>query len=63
MNSRKPDYRVKALVKSTGAKAEVGAAWKNEDGSISVILDPFIFLIQDGNLLVTLFPPFEKPLS
>jgi hypothetical protein len=57
VKSRMPDYRAKALTKSTGDKGEVGAAWVNPDGSISFVLDPYITLTQNGrDLLVTLFP-------
>lgn len=56
MSARRPDYRAKALNKVNGVKGEVGAAWTNPDGSISLILDNFVTLTQDGHLLVTLFP-------
>lgn len=54
---RKSDYRVAALNKVTEASANVGAAWKNEDGTIALILNDFVVL--QGcckELLVTLFP-------
>lgn len=58
--SRKPDYKVKAMYKERDLKGAVGAAWANEDKTISVVLDPFIHLQQDGTLLLTLFPLDEK---
>ncbi len=61
MNSRKPDYRVKALDKGTDVGGAVGAAWVNPDKTITVILDNFVSLHQDGNLLITLFPPKDFP--
>lgn len=52
---RKPDYNVKALRKDNGQKGTVGGAWVNEDRTISIILNDFVTLTQDGNLLITLF--------
>jgi len=54
--SRKPDYRVAALDKITEDKNNVGAAWKNEDGTISIVLDSFIVLYGGNRFLITLFP-------
>lgn len=56
--SRKPDYRLAAMNKATDEKNhDVGAAWANPDGSISVTLRPFVTLCSDKNLVLTLFPP------
>lgn len=51
---RKPDYRAKAIDKLTDKKGTIGAAWSNADGSISLVLDPFISLHSD--VIITLFP-------
>lgn len=59
MASRKPDFRVAAMDKTTDAKNNIGGAWLNEDGSIAVIIDPFIVLNGSRNLLITLFPNKE----
>jgi hypothetical protein len=53
---RKPDYRLSAMNKDTDEKGRVGAAWKNEDGTISVVLDPFITLTSSKDLILNLFP-------
>lgn len=53
---RKPDYRLKAMNKATDAKAEVGAAWSNTDGSISIVLNPFVRLDYNTDLVLTMFP-------
>lgn len=53
---RKPDYWVKALDKGTNAKAKVGAAWANSDGSVSIDLNAFVVLTASPDLVVTLFP-------
>lgn len=60
---RRPHFRAAALFKSQQGKGgNVGGAWKNDDGTISLILDPFIVLSQTNNkdLLVTLFPISEE---
>ena len=59
---RKPDYDLSALNKADDRlKGKVGAAWINEDGTISVVLNPFTYLHQDGHLLLTLFPKNLPP--
>lgn len=60
--SRKPDYDMSAMNKETDEKARVGAAWANEDGTISVVLSPFIKLEVSKNLVITLFPVKKKVL-
>ena len=52
---RPPDYKVSVYRKRDGHKGTVGAAWRNEDGSISVRLAPFVVLDQADDLMVTLF--------
>lgn len=59
--SRKPDWDVRAMNKATDEKATIGGAWNNDDGSIAIILNPFVFLESKKELLVTLFPRREKP--
>ena len=54
--SRTPEYRVAALHKPSDSKANVGAAWVNPDGSISVVLNSFVVLNGGSDLLITLFP-------
>lgn len=61
--SRKPDYRVAALNKVTDAKANIGAAWLNKDGSIAVVLESFIVINGGKELLITLFPNKEEPME
>ena len=63
--SRKPDYKFKVLNKSTELKGEIGAAWKNTDGSISVVLNPCVVLNANDDLVLNLFPQDEekKPLK
>lgn len=58
--TRKPDYRVKAMNKETNEKNTIGAAWLNPDRSISMVLDPFIVMSANKNLVITIFP-IERP--
>lgn len=53
---RSPDYRLKRLNKDTGDKVKVGAAWINQDRSITVVIDPGVILTGDPRAVLTLFP-------
>ena len=53
--SRKPDYRIKALRKSTNEKQVIGAGWINEDGSISLVFDPFVQIPVGSDVIITAF--------
>lgn len=55
MAGRKQDYRVVAMNKLTDVKGNVGGAWRNDDGTITIILNAFIHL-DAKDLLITLFP-------
>lgn len=58
---RKPDFRLKAKSKSLNRQLEVGAAWKNPNGSITIQLESFVVLQNpSGDLLLTLFPASKK---
>lgn len=60
MSGRKPAYNVKVMNKQTGEKSQkIGGAWVNRDGTISVILDPFVVIPGGQDILVTLFPNEE----
>ena len=53
----KPDYRLKILNKVKNTRCyDAGAAWDNKDGTITLIIAPGITLVEDENLLYTLFP-------
>lgn len=61
--SRKPDYTLGAMNKTTDEKNHsAGGAWLNENGTISITLDPFITLTASKSLVLTLFPR-DKPLQ
>ena len=57
---RSPDYRLKSLNKVTEASAKVGAAWINEDGTITVVLDPGAIVLGCPEVLLTLFPSHDS---
>jgi len=52
----KPTHRLKVLDKKTNGRTEAGAGWQNEDGSISIVLNPCIRLTPDNRTVITLFP-------
>lgn len=58
---RVPDYNLSAMDKTTDQKAQVGAGWLNEDGTISVRLN-FLTVLNGGNpnLVLTLFKNDRK---
>ena len=55
-----PDFKLKALDKLTEQKSEVGAGWRNQDGSISIRLNLCTVLHSSPNLVLTLFPNDSK---
>lgn len=55
--SRTPDYVLKALDKSDDRNSgKIGAGWNNDDGSITIALNRFVFIESHPDLLITLFP-------
>jgi hypothetical protein len=57
--SRTPDFVLKAMNKATGSKTgKVGAAWQNEDGSISLVLD--LPIMPSPDMVYTLFTNDEE---
>lgn len=59
-SGRRPDYDVRGMNKMTNERAKIGGAWLNSDGSISVVLEPFVTLVSSKDLVVTLFPRSER---
>lgn len=57
---RTPDYVVKAMDRDTDRAMRIGAAWKNDNGSISVDLDVFVHLDGSKRPIITLFDWEEK---
>jgi hypothetical protein len=61
--ARKPDYWVKAMNKATNEKRKIGAAWTNQDKSISIDLDAFTVLQAHPHLVITMFPIDRTPVN
>lgn len=58
---RTPDFELKAMNRGTERSHRVGAAWLNENGSISINLDEFVVLSgRENTLVLTLFPREDK---
>lgn len=60
---RKPDFWIKAMNTATNEKRKIGAAWRNEDNSISLSIDPFTVLASSPELVITLFPIDRTPIN
>ena len=62
MAKRPPDYDIAALDRtSPSAKnPSVGGAWKNDDGTITIKIRPFVVLTGGPDLFLTLFPAEEN---
>lgn len=57
MANRQPDYRLKIMNRRTGKKCnDAGAAWGNEDRSISIVISQSIVITDSEELVITLFP-------
>lgn len=55
--ARKPDYLMAALNKKTEERVQrIAVAWKNDDGSITLVLNRFVALPTEPEWLFTLFP-------
>ena len=60
--ARLPDYHLKAMDKALNIKSQnIGGAWTNDDGSISIKLDWPAVLTAGPNLVLTLFPLRKFP--
>ena len=53
---RSPDFRLRAYDKRAKKGTNVGAGWTAENGSINVVIDPFIVLRQRENYSFHLYP-------
>lgn len=53
---RKPDYYLTVYDKTTEGRTQAGAAWVQQDGSISITINPCVMLPSDRNLSIKLFP-------
>lgn len=63
MNNPKPTHNLRVMSKVAGSKDQgtVGVAWKREDGSFYVKLNPCVVLRWDDEVQIGLFPRDELP--
>lgn len=54
--ARPPDYDITAFDKDRQTGAKVGAAWNQEDGSISLVLNPGTALVYGSNMVYKVKP-------
>lgn len=62
---RKPAFKLSVMRRDNGKHGVVGAAWREDDGSISIMLNPCVTLSGDADVFIKLFPvdPDWKPAS
>jgi len=53
---RRPDFKLKVKIKKGKTHRDVGVAWANEAGHISIQLLPATVLDWRDDLVITLFP-------
>jgi hypothetical protein len=53
---RPPDFRLRAFNKQTEKGHNVGAGWMSEDGTVTIVLDPFVVLRTKKDYSFHLFP-------
>lgn len=53
---RSPDWELKYFNKETQVSAQVGVAWSNDNGSLTLKLNPCVVLSQSKEAVFTLFP-------
>lgn len=53
---RAPDFRLRAFDKVAEKGHSVGAGWLSEDGTVTIVLDPFVVLRTRKNFSFHLFP-------
>lgn len=61
---RKPAYRLSVLRKDNDKRGVVGAVWREDDGSISITINPCVVLRGDDDIHIKLFPiEWREPAS
>lgn len=59
--AKKPDFILKARLKgTTKSTRRIGSGWANENGSVSIQLDPCTVLHWKDECFITLFPVEES---
>jgi len=59
--AKKPTHVLKIKVKDSPAKANVGVGWANDDGSMSISLNPGTILDWRDPVTINLFPWDRRP--
>lgn len=54
--AKRPTHILKVKERDGQHKCDVGVGWENEDGSISIQLNPCVALTSHDNVFITLFP-------
>lgn len=57
---RTPDFQVKAMNKENNRSHRIGAAWLNDNGTLSIDIDEFVVISGRDRPVITLFPWEEK---
>lgn len=52
---RRPDYIIKAMDKVTKEKGEIGVAWMNPNGSLSIRFNRFVVVPTGAEYIITAF--------
>jgi hypothetical protein len=60
MAGNQPDFNAHAMFADGTNKGRIGAAWKNEDGTVSVKLDPWVSLDASRGISIRLFINEQK---
>lgn len=59
--ARQPDYRLWAIAEDESSKGTCGAGWLNDDGSVSIKLNPCVVLEQSRGMTIKLYPVDRQP--
>lgn len=55
-----PTHRLGVIDTRTDKRSIVGAGWKNDDGSISIVLNPCIVISSGPHYILRLFPERDR---
>ena len=53
---RKPDYRIACLNKTNEESGNIGVAWNNPEGHITIVFNPFVTVPTGKDFVITMFP-------
>lgn len=52
---KKPDYRIACLNKTNEERGNIGAAWDNPEGHITIVFNPFVTVPTGKDFVITMF--------